>query len=697
MPQPRSAPATMDRQAPPPDTVALPVLALSTVAKFITRFLFDEAQVPSFLSQHAVFFAGLATGLAASPVLHAYLSRCKCDRAKIQLAVFHVMRLLDHQADREALLQEPQKVLTEMDKEVTRMLNQHLSQAEATEVRKELKRKVEQQADEQQKSKRMRETKQAAVQDQVRVSPTPRHLPGHFSSSSEVDQDHAQRTAYNNHSLAQLEPQHHTVRDTFISPVQHDDHHGQHMLLSDGFIQEQLRDEEKQYTQESSDPAVPSSPPIHQFYKTSQWFSYNRASAPSPESSPAPAGCLSSPTPNVQKNGESDQDIDMLDASFDMETHATEVPKTPAKKDKGPVAPRSGGYGFDYDGDLYSSSSSNDSFPDDLSQSLPTKNATGKESNCTAANPVVEVDDIEQSSPSKRSSKTFGKPPTVVAKVYGVRSCGKSLSPIPEAEDNSLSVYEDDADGTNVQNATPTLIQNDPGSSPWQLPSPSIREVTAKWSKSCVEYCSDDDETGTVRSASPNQAIAVPYSSPALSTTLSTASHSRSSKPLERSAAIATPLSTAQAQTINIVNINITTPPQQEQSPPPPEHHAATTLTQSTTPPRKSPPRSPLSPTPGNTSPTRTLWPREDPCPPKSSKSPSKKRKSPSSSSIPSVSPSSSPKNSTPLLKRGRGRGPSRATAESIATPQPRGQKSAQTPGTRKSVRKGGFSGVYGK
>ena len=129
------------------------------VAKAITRFLFGEAQPPVCLLHCASFFAGLATGAVGASTLYAYFNRSKCDRAKVQLAVYHIIRLFRHRPDYAALLQDPQELLRRMEPEVVRMVDKHLTQNEADIVVKELKRNYANIAGEGYTHKRVRENK----------------------------------------------------------------------------------------------------------------------------------------------------------------------------------------------------------------------------------------------------------------------------------------------------------------------------------------------------------------------------------------------------------------------------------------------------------------------------------------------------------------------------------------------------------
>ena len=118
-----------------------PKLPLSKVAKAITRFLFRQAELPTQLSSYRVFFTGFLTGAVSSPALCAYLKHYRFDPSRIQLAVYHIIRLFEHRPDYWSLLANPRALLDQMEPEVMRMVDLHLSKVEAGKVMEELKRK----------------------------------------------------------------------------------------------------------------------------------------------------------------------------------------------------------------------------------------------------------------------------------------------------------------------------------------------------------------------------------------------------------------------------------------------------------------------------------------------------------------------------------------------------------------------------
>ncbi|KAH6642491.1 hypothetical protein C7974DRAFT_468839 [Boeremia exigua] len=115
-------------------------LPLSAIAKAISRFILGEAQLPVLLSHFRTFFTGVAIGAVGCPALWAYLTRNKCDRAKVQLAVYHIVRLLEDRPHYKALLHDPQQLMNLIEPEVMRLVKKHLTLDEVIEAAKEVKR-----------------------------------------------------------------------------------------------------------------------------------------------------------------------------------------------------------------------------------------------------------------------------------------------------------------------------------------------------------------------------------------------------------------------------------------------------------------------------------------------------------------------------------------------------------------------------
>lgn len=122
---------------------AQPAMTLMGKTKILTRFLIDGASLPSFLQQHGRILQIIAGSAAvAGGILH-FLRRYQNDRSKIQLAVWHIVRLIENIPDLDAQIENPQELISSIDKEVSFMIDRHLiTKAEAVDVLKDLKRKV---------------------------------------------------------------------------------------------------------------------------------------------------------------------------------------------------------------------------------------------------------------------------------------------------------------------------------------------------------------------------------------------------------------------------------------------------------------------------------------------------------------------------------------------------------------------------
>ena len=120
-----------------------PKIPLSAVARAITRSLFSQAELPTQLSFYSGLFAGFFTAAVSAPALFAYIERHRFDPSRIQLAVYHIIRLFEHRPDYWRLLANPRVLLAQMEPEVMRMVDLHLSKAEAGKVMEELKRKYD--------------------------------------------------------------------------------------------------------------------------------------------------------------------------------------------------------------------------------------------------------------------------------------------------------------------------------------------------------------------------------------------------------------------------------------------------------------------------------------------------------------------------------------------------------------------------
>ncbi|KAF1844939.1 uncharacterized protein K460DRAFT_405217 [Cucurbitaria berberidis CBS 394.84] len=146
-------------------------LPLSTVAKLLTRFLFGEIQLPPVLQQYGQLMLVFTGGAAIASSLYYFFQNHKENRAKVQLAVFHVIRMVENLPDLQAQLQDPRALIAQMDKEVTRMIGLHLSKTEAGSAMVELKRKVWAVADEKMKNeKRMKKDGETIQEAEATIS-----------------------------------------------------------------------------------------------------------------------------------------------------------------------------------------------------------------------------------------------------------------------------------------------------------------------------------------------------------------------------------------------------------------------------------------------------------------------------------------------------------------------------------------------
>jgi hypothetical protein len=104
--------------------------------------LFGETTLPSFLHQHGNLFLAFTGGAAVATGLYRFFQRNKDDRGKIQLAVFHVVRILKDLPDLEERIQKPEELLETITGEVDRMIGTHLTRVEGAATVLKVKRKV---------------------------------------------------------------------------------------------------------------------------------------------------------------------------------------------------------------------------------------------------------------------------------------------------------------------------------------------------------------------------------------------------------------------------------------------------------------------------------------------------------------------------------------------------------------------------
>jgi hypothetical protein len=168
----------MDRSKTPQAVVSGPKLPLFAVARAVTRFWFGQAQLPTSLSFYGGFFTGFFAAAAAAPALFAYMDRHRYDPSKIQLVVFTVVRLFEQRSDYWRLSANPRMLLAQMEPEVMRMVNMHISKKEAGKVMQELKRKFDTGDIQEKARKRM----VARHQEERILIPAP--MPGTFPPAS---------------------------------------------------------------------------------------------------------------------------------------------------------------------------------------------------------------------------------------------------------------------------------------------------------------------------------------------------------------------------------------------------------------------------------------------------------------------------------------------------------------------------------
>ncbi|RYN37922.1 hypothetical protein AA0112_g4089 [Alternaria arborescens] len=125
---------TQATQAAPP---------LSSIARTLTQYFFGEITLPSYLQPYGHLLLGFTGGAAAATALYSFLQRNKDDCRKIQLAVFHVVRVLQSLPNLKGRMQTPEKLLATISEEVNYMIGIHLTQSEGAATISQVKRKVE--------------------------------------------------------------------------------------------------------------------------------------------------------------------------------------------------------------------------------------------------------------------------------------------------------------------------------------------------------------------------------------------------------------------------------------------------------------------------------------------------------------------------------------------------------------------------
>lgn len=116
-------------------------LSLSDTARALTAYLFGERDLPQVPARYAPFIHTIAFG-ATLLRIHTLFDRQRQSRKNIQLAVFHVVQLVERDPNLQELLQEPQKLIFFLEAEVLEMVGKHLTKKQSVFVMRELKRKI---------------------------------------------------------------------------------------------------------------------------------------------------------------------------------------------------------------------------------------------------------------------------------------------------------------------------------------------------------------------------------------------------------------------------------------------------------------------------------------------------------------------------------------------------------------------------
>jgi hypothetical protein len=119
-----------------------PVFPLSTRAKVLTPFLLDGIALPKILRLYGSLFSIIACSAAVATSIYCYLKYCRKDRTKMQIAVFHLLRMIENLQDLPARLCDPHSLLAELSVKVSQMIGSHLPKSEAMNVMKLLRYKV---------------------------------------------------------------------------------------------------------------------------------------------------------------------------------------------------------------------------------------------------------------------------------------------------------------------------------------------------------------------------------------------------------------------------------------------------------------------------------------------------------------------------------------------------------------------------
>ena len=108
------------------------------VAKTLTQYLFGETTLSPFLQRYGDILLAITGGAAAATGLCWFFQHNKCNRKRIRLAVYHVVRTLQKMPNLEELMETPEEFYEEIDYEVNRMIGIHLTQSEGVTLRRGL-------------------------------------------------------------------------------------------------------------------------------------------------------------------------------------------------------------------------------------------------------------------------------------------------------------------------------------------------------------------------------------------------------------------------------------------------------------------------------------------------------------------------------------------------------------------------------
>ncbi|KAF2688705.1 hypothetical protein K458DRAFT_428222 [Lentithecium fluviatile CBS 122367] len=110
-------------------------------AKAIADSFTRAIQLPEFLFAYRPL-VGVLGAFATGVGFYHLFEKHRQNRAKVQLAVFHITRIVELQPDHETVLHDPRELFRRMEDELAALLETHLSTGEGRKVYNELKRKL---------------------------------------------------------------------------------------------------------------------------------------------------------------------------------------------------------------------------------------------------------------------------------------------------------------------------------------------------------------------------------------------------------------------------------------------------------------------------------------------------------------------------------------------------------------------------